>query len=142
MNNGKTRALQILQSVGALLAGIIVMLGFSIATDLALSSAGYIPALGQPLLDSGILFLAAAYRGLYAILGGYVTARLAPYRPLHHALVLGGVGVALNLLGTVVMWEKGPLWYSLSGLIQAMPYAWGGATLRARQKVRVGNGRD
>jgi hypothetical protein len=60
--------------------------------------------LGQRLYDTGLL-LASAYRGIYSILGCYLTARLAPHHPMHHALILGAIGVVLSTAGTIAMWN-------------------------------------
>ena len=62
--------------------------------------------------------------------GCYVAARLAPARPMRHALALGFLGVALATLGAVMMWELGPAWYSLANIAIALPCAWAGARLR------------
>jgi hypothetical protein len=49
----------------------------------------------------GLLLLTLAYVGVYAIAGCYLTARLAPERPMLHAMILGLLGLALNILGTI-----------------------------------------
>jgi hypothetical protein len=67
------------------------------------------------------------------VLGCYVTARLAPSKPLAHALVLGGIGVVLSVLGAIAMWGAGPAWYSLTIIAIAPPCAWLGGILRLRQ---------
>jgi len=57
----------------------------------------------------GKLFLVAtAYRMVYAVAGSYIAARLAPDRPMQHALVLGFVGLALSIAGAVATWNAGP----------------------------------
>ena len=81
--------------------------------------------------------LATAYRIVYGVAGSYITARLAPDRPMMHALVLGIVGVALSIAGAVVAWGKGPefgpTWYPLALIAIALPCAWAGGKLRVRQ---------
>jgi hypothetical protein len=67
------------------------------------------------------------------IAGSYLTARLAPDRPLQHALALGVVGVLLGTAGTVAMWNLGPAWYPLVLIALTMPCAWLGGRLRVRQ---------
>jgi len=62
---------------------------------------------GQPMND-GFFLLATFYRTVFGILGAYITARLAPSRPMLHALILGAIGVAVSILGAVVTWNKGP----------------------------------
>ena len=79
------------RSIGALLAGFVVVLVLSLGTDLALHAAGIFPPLGLRMSDA-LFMLATAYRTLYAVVGSYVTARLAPDRPMGHALVGGLLG--------------------------------------------------
>jgi len=50
--------------------------------------------------------LATAYRTIFSVAGSYITARLAPNRPMLHALVLGGLGLLVSIVGTVVTWNK------------------------------------
>jgi len=71
--------------------------------------------------------------GVFGVFGCYVAARLAPARPLAHALVLGGIGVVLSTIGAVGMWEAGPAWYSLAIIGIALPSAWLGGVWRERQ---------
>jgi hypothetical protein len=73
-----------------------------------------------------------AYRFVFTVLGGYVTARLAPARPMKHALVLGAIGTALSLVGVIAMHVKnmpGPAWYPWALVITAIPLTWLGARL-------------
>ena len=124
------------RSILAVVAGLIAGAVLSLATDLALHAAGIFPALGER-MDSQLLLLAAAYRGVYNVSGCYLAALLAPDRPMAHALVLGAIGLVLNAVGTGVMWDKGPAWYPLSGVVLALPYAWIGGRLRQRQTAAV-----
>ena len=52
-------------------------------------------------MSDGLFVLATAYRTVFAIAGCYITARLAPDRPMMHALVLGSVGVVRSTAGAV-----------------------------------------
>jgi hypothetical protein len=106
----------------------------SFGTDLALHAAGVFPALGQKMSDA-LFVLATVYRTLYGVVGSYVTARLAPDRPMGHALVGGLIGVAMSTLGAVVTWntDLGPHWYPLALIVTAMPTAWLGGKLRVMQ---------
>ena len=122
------------RSIGALLAGFVAVVVLSLGTDLALHAAGVFPALGQK-MSAALFVLATVYRTLYGVVGSYVTARLAPDRPMGHALVGGLIGVALSTLGAVVTWNKdlGPHWYPLALIVTAMPTAWLGGKLRVMQ---------
>jgi len=122
------------RSIGALLAGFVAVVMLSLGTDFALHATGVFPALGQRMSDA-LFILATAYRTLYGVVGSYVTAQLAPDRPMGHALVGGLIGVALSTLGAVVTWNKdlGPHWYPLALIVTAMPTAWLGGRLRVMQ---------
>lgn len=74
----------ILRRIGAVVAGFLATCILSIATDLVLHAAGVFPPWGQP-MSNALFLLATAYRILYTIAGGYITARLAPDRPMAHS---------------------------------------------------------
>jgi hypothetical protein len=78
----------------------------------------------------GIFVLALAYRIPFNIAGSYVAARLAPTRPMRHALALGVLGLVISTLAAVAMWEPGPAWYSLANIAIALPCAWAGGRFR------------
>jgi peptidoglycan/LPS O-acetylase OafA/YrhL len=127
---------RIFRSAGALLAGFLVVVILSVGTDVALHAFGVFPPLGQPL--AGRLFvLATVYRTIYAVFGSYVTARLAPNRPMQHALAGGGVGLLLSIVGAAVTWNRGPEfgphWYPLALVVTALPCAWAGGKIRTLQ---------
>jgi hypothetical protein len=122
------------RSIGAVLAGMLAVVILSLGTDLALHAAGIFPALGDRMSDN-LFVLATVYRTIYAVLGGYITARLAPNQPMQHALLNGLIGVALSTLGAVVTWNRalGPHWYPLALVVTALPTAWLGGKLRLMQ---------
>lgn len=121
-----------LRRVGAVLAGLLAIFILSTATDAALHATGVFPPFGQPMADS-LFLLATAYRIVYGVAGCYIAARIAPDRPMQHALVLGAVGVVLSTAGAVAMWDAGPAWYSLAVIAISMPCAWVGGKLRVSQ---------
>ena len=127
---------QIGRSLLALLAGFVLVLLLTFLSDAALHAAGVFPAPGQA-PRNGSLVLATVYRTLYGILGSYVTARLAPYAPLAHALVGGAIGLVLSTLGAVAAVshpEKfGAAWYPIALVILALPTAWVGGKIRTAQ---------
>ena len=120
------------RSIGAALAGLLATVILSLGTDVALHATGVFPPWGQPM--AGALFLlATAYRTVYGVAGGYIAARLAPHRPMQHALALGVVGLAISMVGAVATWNAGPAygprWYPLTLIALAMPCAWSGGRL-------------
>jgi hypothetical protein len=125
-----------LKSIGAILAGLFTVVLLSIATDMLLHAAGIFPALGQPMSDK-LFLLATLYRTLYGVLGGYIAARLAPNRPIGHALLLGYIGLAASIAGAIATWGRGAAygheWYPLALVVLAVPGAWLGGRLRKMQ---------
>jgi hypothetical protein len=58
----------------------------SIGTDVILENLGVFPPQNEPASYVGwMLMLALIYRSVYAVVGGYVAATLAPDRPMRHA---------------------------------------------------------
>jgi hypothetical protein len=142
MSEGVTREAhpprRISRSISALLAGIFVGIILTIGTDILLHKIGVFPPWGASLVGfEGALLLATAYRTVYGVAASYLIARLAPDRPMQHALVGGLVGFAVSILGAVVTWNKGPAfgphWYPLALVALAMPQAWVGGNLYEMQ---------
>jgi hypothetical protein len=121
-----------LRSIGALFAGFVAVVILSIGTDMVLHATGVFPPPGRTMSDA-LFLLATLYRTVYGIAGSYLTARLAPRRPMLHALVGGGIGTAIATLGAILTWnqpEFGPHWYPLALVALGMPTAWAGGKLR------------
>ena len=120
---------QILRSIGAILAGLVVGIVLSVGTDAAMSAIGVLPPIGKP-AASGPLLVATVYRTIYGVLASYIAARLAPYRPMLHAMVLGILDFIVSVVGVVFTWNKGaeygPHWYPIALVILALPAAWVG----------------
>lgn len=130
------RPRRMLRSIGAVFAGFVVVVVLSLGTDMALHASGVFPPWGQPMSDA-LFLLAMVYRTLYAVLGSYVTARLASHSPMKHALAGGVVGLVLSTVGAVATWDRGPEfgphWYPLALVATALPCAWAGGRLRTVQ---------
>lgn len=121
-----------LRSIGAVFAGIVVNVVLSTATDAVMHASGVYPPVGQAMSD-GLFALALAYRLVYTVLGGYVTAWAAQRDPMKHVIILGVVGIVLGTMGVVVTWNKpefGPKWYPIALVITALPVTWLGGKLR------------
>ena len=93
------------RSVAAIVGGIVPVAALSIAVDALMHTTGVFPPWGEAMSEP-LFVLASAYRNIFGIGGGYIAARLAPYRPMAHALTLGTLGLIVSLAGTVVTWEK------------------------------------
>jgi len=123
-----------LKSIWAVVAGVLFIIVVSTFVDLLLHVVHVYPPMDQPLTD-GLALLASSYRLVISIAGAYLTARLAPRRPMRHALILGCVGVILGLIGAVATWNLGlgPHWYPVSLVVVAVPQCWVGGWLFTRR---------
>ncbi|MFN2565538.1 MAG: hypothetical protein ABR499_11100 [Gemmatimonadaceae bacterium] len=129
MTKPGARPRRTLRSIGAVVAGLLAVVVLSVGTDQLLHSTGVYPPWGQTMADS-LFLLATAYRVIYGVAGGYVTAHLAPDRPIRHAVVLGVVGVVASVAGAVATWNEpayGPKWYPIALGLIALPTSWLGA---------------
>ena len=95
------------------------------------------PPYGEPFKETGLLIMAFAYRALFAIIGGYITAKIAKKKARKAVLILGTIGTIAWLAGLIKFWDLAPAWYSTGGLILAIPYVFIG--LYIYKKSRDGN---
>ncbi len=127
------------RSIWAVVAGLLAIVILSTATDFVLHSTGVFPPPGEP-MPAGLWLLATAYRIVFSVLGCWITARLAPNRPMRHALILGVVGVLISTAGTLATWDKGPgfgpKWYPIGLILVAVPCAWLGGKLAESRPSR------
>jgi hypothetical protein len=126
------------RSLAGLLAGMLVGIVLTLGTDIVLHAMGVFPPWGESMAGfEGALLLATVYRTVYGVAACYIIARLAPDRPMQHALVGGIIGLAASTVGAAVTWNKGPAfgphWYPLALIVLAMPQAWVGGKLRVMQ---------
>ncbi len=95
----------IFKSIGSVFAGFVAIV-LSIVTDIVLESTGIFPPPDQPFFVWWMLLLALAYRSVYGILGGYITGKLAPDKPMLHTIILATIGTVLGTLGSIANWDK------------------------------------
>lgn len=128
-----------LRSIGAIVSGFVLIAALSFGGDFVLRAAvpGAFDAAGA-VGSTPVLVAILAYVAVFAVFGCYVAARLAPSRPMAHALVLGALGLAFNVAGTIAMWNTAPAWYHATALALVMPYAWLGGRIRERELARAG----
>jgi hypothetical protein len=88
-------------------------------------------------MADALFVLPLGYRIVYAVLGGYIAARLATARPVSHAVVLGAIGFVLGAIGTIATMGRsdiyGPAWYSVLVAATALPGSLAGAKLYTRR---------
>jgi hypothetical protein len=118
------------KSVLAVFIGVVFIIVVTTLVDVVLHMTGVYPPMDQPLNDP-LALLATFYRIVISIAGAWLTARLAPDKPMKHALALGYVGTILGLVGLAFTWGKGlaPTWYPIALVVLAIPQCWAGGRL-------------
>ena len=115
------------RSIVAVFAGFVAVVVLSLATDQVLHVLDVYPPWGEPMYDTGLNALALTYRIIYTLLGGFVTARLAPRAPMRHVMVLALIGLAAGKAGAIVaitQADLGPSWYPIALAVTAYPVTW------------------
>src|SRR3989339_463644 len=112
-----------LKSIGAVIAGFAALAILSTITDGIMKT--------EPFDENPVWLIAiiVAYRTIFNTLGCYLTARLAPSKPMKHAIILGIIGFVLTIVGMIVMWHLPPHWYPISLVVLTLPAAWLGGKI-------------
>jgi hypothetical protein len=122
------------KSIWAVVAGVLVIIVVTTLVDIVLHLARVFPPMDQPINDS-LALLATSYRIVISVGGAWLTARLAPDKPMKHALILGVVGTVLGLVGVAATWNSGlgPRWYPVALAVLAIPQCWVGGKIYEAQ---------
>ena len=123
-----------MKSVWAVFAGVLFIIVVTTLVDMLLHAIGVYAPMNQPLTDA-LAVLATAYRVVISIVGAWITAWLAPDKPLKHAVILGVVGTFLGTAGAVATWNLGlgPRWYPILLAVLAIPQCWVGGKIYEMQ---------
>jgi hypothetical protein len=129
-----------LSSTAAVLGGFVTVVVLSIGTDQLFHVLEVYPPWGEPMYEARLNLLALSYRILYTVLGGYVTASLAPQTQMRHVVVLGVIGFLAGLVGAIAAISSadlGPDWYPIAIAVTGFPAVWAGGLLwTARDRNR------
>jgi hypothetical protein len=133
--------MKILKSILAIAAGVVFIVLTHTGTDFILESLGIFPpppnraGPGQRFDVTWMVMTALIYRIVFQIAGGYLTALLAPSRPVLHAFILGCIGLIMSTAAaiTVIPLNWGPAWYPIALAISALPSVWLGGWLAGRR---------
>jgi hypothetical protein len=124
------------RSVAAVLAGFLATSVLSLGTDALLHVLRVFPPLGEP-MSNGLYVWATVYRVAFTVLGGFITAAVAPRKPTTHVLVLGMAGVVAATAVLAATWsqgpEFGPKWYPMLLVVTALPSVWIGGQFAVRR---------
>jgi hypothetical protein len=126
------------RSIVAVVAGFFAVAGLSLATDQVLHVLEVYPPWGQPMHETGLNLLALSYRIVYAVLGGFITARLAPRAAMRHVMILALIGLAAGTAGAIVaitLADLGPRWYPIALAVTSYPCTWFGGRLGVTRPV-------
>jgi Flp pilus assembly pilin Flp len=120
-------------------AGFVAVVILSLGTDQVFHSLGVYPPWGVVMEGTGLYMLALGYRIIYTIVGGYITARLAPHSPVRHAVILGTIGLAVGMVGAIVAinGNLGPAWYGIAVALTGLPCSWLGGVLYASSHAKA-----
>ena len=118
------------KSIGAVLAGFVAVAILSVATDFIFETFGIFPGTAHPeLYTSWMLGVALLYRSVFTIIGGYITAKLAPQNPMRHVYILVVLGLIGGIAGAVSGWHLGNHWYPVLLAITGPVFVWIGGKL-------------
>jgi hypothetical protein len=127
------------RSIWAVAAAFLLVIPVTLATDHVFHATGVYPPYGEPMPQAGLLLLALSYRLVYGAFAGWLTARLAPWKPMKHVWIQAGIGQVLGLLGIIpalTQPEKfGPLWYPVVLALTVIPTAWVGGAIYLRGRA-------
>ena len=126
--------MKILKGIGAILAGIIFIVVSHTGTDFVLEKLGIFPPPDQGFHVTWMVVTATLYRSIFTVVGGYITAALAPDPPMRYVLILGLIGLAVSTLAAIatIPMKLGPSWYPIALAALALPCVWLGGKLRTK----------
>ena len=122
------------KSVWPIIAGFLLLAVLSVGADMILR--GCFPkAFGPSEAPMGALasVVTIFYASAFGVLSSYLTAALAPNRPVTHALALGAIVFLFALGGLISSWHRAPAWFNFGFLVVVFASAWLGGVIRARQ---------
>ena len=128
--NRQSNDVPVVRSVVSVAAGFFAVMVLGAAADVVLGhvSPDAFDAQGHARVES-TLFIKLAYETLFALLAGYLTARIAVRKPFTHVLVMAGIVLAGRAFIAVATWDVVPLWFNLGVLVLIVPAALLGAKL-------------
>jgi hypothetical protein len=122
-----------LKSAGAIIAGLATVAALSTATDFLLAAVGVFPSITTGEFTTWMYCVALLYRIAYCILGGYITAWLAPRWPMRHVITLAIIGTIAGVAGIVAGISMGHVWYPVTVAVTGFAAVWAGGSLRTKR---------
>lgn len=122
-----------MRSIGAVAVGFLFIAVLSFGSDIMLRVT-FPDDVDVPvrIVSVRVLSLSLISASVYATVGCYLTARLAPSRPMWHALLLGALVLVFTGVNASALWMMAATWYKLASLAVVLPCAWLGGWLAER----------
>jgi hypothetical protein len=124
-----------LKGIAAILAGMIFIVVSHTGTDFVLEKLGIFTPPNEGFHIPWMVVTATIYRCLYTVVGGYITAALAPEPRMRYVMILGIIGLVMSTLAAIATIPLGiaPAWYPIALAVTAFPCVWlGGLLYRAK----------
>ena len=122
-----------LKSIWAVVAGFLTVFIVSSLGGVIMETVGIFPPVNQPqALTTWMLVVALLYRCIATVAGGYITAMLAPAKPMKHVIILGIIGTLAGCVGVVAGWNLSAHWYPIAIALTGFPLVYFGGKLRVK----------
>ena len=131
--------MNILKSILAVIAGFLFIGVSHNLVDFVLESLGIFTPRDQPFDTTWMVVTATVYRTVLSVAGCYITAALAPSRPMLHAMVLGVIGFVLSGIAAYITipMHWGAAWYPIALTVISPFCGWlGGVMYEAGKGLR------
>lgn len=117
------------KSIGAIAAGFLTGAILSMGADFIMEKTGMMSMEHFKQSSLTIIWIVIIYRFIFNVAGCYLTARLAPDKPMKHVIIIGIIGTVLSIVGAVAMWEQAIPLYNITIILMSLPSAWLGGKL-------------
>ncbi len=114
----------IFKSIGAIAAGFALGAVLSVGTDFLMDKMGIMSMENFKQTPLFIVCIVIVYRFIFNVIGCYLTAGLAPNKPMKHVIIIGAIGTVLGLLGSFAMWDNAIPLYNIAIIAISLPSAW------------------
>lgn len=118
------------KSIWSVVAGFLVVAVLSTLMDSVMEAVHIFPRIGSGVLSTPLLIFALSYRMIFTVLGGYVTATLAPKNPMKHVIILGIIGTIAGIGGIFAGWNLSAHWYPIAIAVTGFPCVYVGGKLK------------
>ncbi len=120
----------------SVIVGIAVTMALTAFTHVVLNLIGKHPPLFKPMLDDRQVQFALFYHSIYAIIGAFVTAKVAKNQERRAVFILGTKELFMWIVGTFILYDHSPTWYNITKALLGIPLAMIGGRLYEYYKKR------